>query len=439
MNFKKYFEKANEAGITSSELTSSTSTSFSFSLFKGELVSYNIDTSRRLSSRGIYEGKMGFGTTENDSADSADFLINAIKLTASLNESDDEPIIYEGGTSYKKFTLNSKNLKARKTEEKIKICKEIEQKLQNYDSRISDVEVYYSDNYSERILANSFGLNLKETNNYFVISASVVIKDGEEIKSNYDSYFGVNPEEFNIDEFCKNIVEKGLGKLHGESIKAGKYKAVFSRESVSALLNALLSNVSSEQIQKHSSRLEGKLNTKVLSDKLTVYEKPHLRNIFYTYFDDEGVATQDKVIFEKGVLKTYFYNLVTAKKDGVETTGNASRRGNKMGITFGNITVKNGRLSEEELFKKIKNGVYITDVSGLHAGLDSTSGDFSLQAEGFHVENGVKSKPLTLFTVSGNIFELFNDIIAVGNNSKLLINSTTTPSIAFKNLKISAE
>ena len=110
-----------------------------------------------------------------------------------------------------------------------------------------------------------------------------------------------------------------------------------------------------------------------------------------------------------------------------------------MGITFGNIIVKNGRLSEEELFKKIKNGVYITDVSGLHAGLDSTSGDFSLQAEGFHVENGVKSKPLTLFTVSGNIFELFNDIIAVGNNSKLLINSTTTPSIAFKNLKISAE
>ena len=167
--------------------------------------------------------------------------------------------------------------------------------------------------------------------------------------------------------------------------------------------------------------------------------KPYLRNFFYSYFDDEGFPTQDKVIFDKGVLKTFFYNLVTAKKDGVESTGNASRSGNKVGISFSNIVVKPGRSPLEQLFKNIKNGVYVTDITGLHAGLDSTSGDFSLQAEGFHVKDGKKDTPLTLFTVSGNLFELFNNIIAIGNDSKLMLSSITTPSIAFKNLKISAD
>ena len=75
----------------------------------------------------------------------------------------------------------------------------------------------------------------------------------------------------------------------------------------------------------------------------------------------------------------------------------------------------------------------------MHAGLDPRSGDFSLQAEGFHIKNGKKDKPLTLITASGNLFKVFNDVIAVGNNSKLLLSSDTVPSIAIKGLKISAE
>ena len=201
----------------------------------------------------------------------------------------------------------------------------------------------------------------------------------------------------------------------------------------------MLSNVSSESIQKHSSLFEGKLNTQVASKKLTVYEKPLAKNFFFSAFDGEGVATQNKTVIENGVLKTYFYNLNNAKKDGVQSTGNGSKSGNKVGIKFSNIFVKPGRTSFEGLVEKVHDGVFITDITGLHAGLNATSGDFSLQAEGFHIKDGKIDKPLTLITVSGNLFKLFNDIIAVGNDAKLLVSATTTPSIAFKNLKISAE
>ena len=92
----------------------------------------------------------------------------------------------------------------------------------------------------------------------------------------------------------------------------------------------------------------------------------------------------------------------------------------------------------EQLFEKVKNGVYITEINGLHAGLDPRSGDFSLQASGYFVTNGKKAGPLTLITVSGNLVKLFNDVIAVGNNSKLTLSSIDTPSIAFKNVGVSS-
>ena len=439
MIFKKFFALAKENGINECEVNTSKTTSFSFSLFKGELTSYNIDSSVAVSARGIFNGKMGCGATEKDDSSANLFLINAIKETASLNESDDPAIIFEGAKTYKRRNMYSKKLASWSVDDKLKLCREIEDRLNKADPRISDVQVEYQDTDGERILANSYGLNLKDKSNYFFITASIVIKDGDEIKSNYKIFFDSDPDKFNIDTFVNELVKEGIEKLHGESIKAGKYKAVFSRECVASLVGALLSNVSSEQVQKHSSKFEGKLNEKVLSEKLTIYEKPYLRNFFYSYFDDEGFPTQDKVIFDKGVLKTFFYNLVTAKKDGVESTGNASRSGNKVGISFSNIVVKPGRSPLEQLFKNIKNGVYVTDITGLHAGLDSTSGDFSLQAEGFHVKDGKKDTPLTLFTVSGNLFELFNNIIAISNDSKLMLSSITTPSIAFKNLKISAD
>ena len=109
-----------------------------------------------------------------------------------------------------------------------------------------------------------------------------------------------------------------------------------------------------------------------------------------------------------------------------------------MGISFSNIVLKPGKLSQEELFTKIKNGVYITDINGLHAGLNPESGDFSLQSEGYHVVDGKKAGPLTLITIAGNLFKVFNDVIAVGNDHKLTLSSNDVPSLAVKNIAVNS-
>lgn len=439
MNSKKFILKAKEAGLEASEIIIDKSTTLSFGIFNHEIDSYTTSTTSKILARGIYNGQIGAVSTENDDNDSIDFIINEIKNNASHLEKTEKPIIFEGSKKYHKKNVYSKKLDEWKDEDKISLLHKVEEKLYELDKRVINVEASFEQITSENSFFNSYNLKLTSKSNYFYILGSVVAKEGDETKTGYEIFLSSDPDEFNLDEFCAKIIKKATSSFNGISIKAKKYKTVFNPEVVASLTNALLSGLSAEEVQKHSSFFEGKLNTQVISPKITIDEKPLEKNCFFNYFDDEGVACFNKKVFARGKLLTYFYNLETAAKDGVESTGNGSRgSSSKVGISFNNIFIKPGKLSEEELFNKIKDGVYITRISGLHAGLDSRSGDFSLESNGFLVKDGKIASPLTLITISGNLFKLFNDVIAVGNNTKLTLSSVSTPSIAFKNVGISS-
>ena len=114
------------------------------------------------------------------------------------------------------------------------------------------------------------------------------------------------------------------------------------------------------------------------------------------------------------MLQTYLYNLETAAKDGVATTGNGVNVGSKIGVSPIYIELKPGKKPLEDVFAKVGNGIYITDLQGAHAGLNPTSGNFSLKASGFMIEDGKLTKPVNLITVSGNLLQLFKDIEEIG-------------------------
>ena len=194
-----------------------------------------------------------------------------------------------------------------------------------------------------------------------------------------------------------------------------------------------------EEVQKKSSFFIGKLNEKVASSKVTIEDRPLDKTLFARGFDDEGVATYNKPIIKNGKLQTYLYNLTTAAKDGVATTGNASRGGGKMHISPFYLVFKPGKKSQEELFKEVDNGVYITEVTGLHAGMNPQSGNFSLQSTGFLIKDGKKDRALDIITVSGNLMDVFKDIIEVGNDSKQFTSGSSAPSVIIKKIAVSGK
>ena len=181
------------------------------------------------------------------------------------------------------------------------------------------------------------------------------------------------------------------------------------------------------------------MHQQVLSKKLTVIENPLEKNLFFRYFDDEGVATNKKYLIKKGVIETYLYTLQTAAKDGVSPTGNGTGLG-KASAGTGYTVVKPGKKSEDDMLSTIKEGIYITELSGLHSGMNAQSGNFSLQCAGFMIRDGKKVEPLALITVAGNLLNVFKNIKCIANNSNLVIaNQMSCPSILVGKLPISGK
>ncbi len=440
-NTKKFFELAKQHHFEAADLSISKGHSLSASLYHGEIESYSEENTIEATARGIVNGKLGGCVTEKFDKDTVEFMIDTIEKTAKVIETNDPVIIYKGSKKYHRGNYYNKALFEIPFEQKKKILFEIEKRLFAYDKRINEVaSVSYSESSEENVLTNSYGLNLKIKKSDFSIVAQITVKEKDEIRSDYEVFAGNNLEEFNVDEFVKTLAEKTLKKLGSSQCKSKKYPVILNPECTATLIRAFLSSTNAEDVQKNSSLFIGKLHQQIASKKLTVTENPLVKNVFFNYFDDEGVAINKKDIVKKGVLETYLYTLETAAKDGVEPTGNGYRGAGKASAGLGYIIVKPGRKSEEEMISSIKEGVYITDLEGLHAGMNARSGNFSLQSQGFMIRNGKIAEPLALITLSGNLVEMFNNIKDVGSNSKFLLGGRAScPSMSFKKLVVSGE
>lgn len=439
-NEKKFYELAKENYFESADLSSTESNSITVSIFHKEIDSLTQSNSYSLVARGIIDGKLGTAAVDSLNKETPEFLINTIKRTANLIEDDDPVSIYKGSDKYHKKSIFNKEILDENIKEKVKILLEIERKFLSFNSKINEVvSVGYEQSYTEIRKTNSHGLKLSQKTALYSYFAEITAKDGDEIRTSSDIFVSIDPDEFNVDSFVEQIANDALSKLGSTQCKSKKYPVVLNPESASTLLSFLISSLDAEEVQKHTSLFEGKLNQQVLSKKLTIIENPLEKNVFFRYFDDEGVATSKKYLVNKGIVPSYLYTLQTALKDNTQPTGNGYGKG-KAQADVGYTFVKPGKKSEDEIFALIKEGVYITELSGLHSGMNASSGNFSLQCSGFMIRNGKKTEPLTLITVADNLINVFNNIKEIGNNSKLVNNNQMRcPSFYIKKMTISGQ
>ena len=440
MKYDKFFELAKQAGIEEAELYIGESFSLSFSLFHSEVDNYSSNKSMTILARGIVNGKFGTANCDSWSSEHAKYLVDEIAANAKVIENEDPSFIFEGSPKYKKVNTFNKELGGISVETKMKKLYELEEKIKKGDPRVIEVGgVEYSESAESVTILNSKGLKLSQKSNYFVYLGQAVAKEGAQVKSGYELYLGNDLNEFDVDKLAKEVVQNTVRQLGGEPCESSSYKTVLSPDVVKSFLGAYVGNADAEEVQKHSSLFIGKLNQKIASKKITIEDKPLQRNVFARWFDDEGVATYNKPIIKNGVLQTYLYNLTTAAKEGVQSTGNASRGGSKMGISTFFLSLKPGSKTQEQLFEEVQNGVYITEVQGLHAGLNPQSGNFSLQSSGFLIKDGKLDRALDVVTVSGNLIDVFKDVVEVGNDVRVFPSGVSCPSIYVKKTIVSGK
>jgi len=219
--------------------------------------------------------------------------------------------------------------------------------------------------------------------------------------------------------WAKEAVEDALGKLGGSPVDSGCYRVLLKPYAMCDLLSAFSGMFSADAAQKGLSLLAGKEGETIASDIVTLWDDP-FDPVAPRAFDGEGTPCIKKAVIERGVLKTLLHNLKTAKKAGCASTGNASRRSaaSSVGISPAVFRVEAGKTGYDELLLELGTGLVITELEGIHAGVDPVSGDFSLKAAGFLVENGAVVRPVSNITIAGNFVSMMKDVVAVGSDCK---------------------
>ncbi|MFV0520490.1 MAG: TldD/PmbA family protein [Lachnospirales bacterium] len=416
---KQLINKALEKGFTDCEVYYSLSSNFSIEVYKSNLDKYTDATSSGVAFRGIYKGNMGYAYSEVLKEDIIDFLIDTAIFNATVIENCEEEIIFEGEENYDFIEpCVSETLSL---EEKIKVAFDIEEAIKKYSDKVENPIINLGNFKSITSITNSKGLDLTEEKAYSLTYVTVTVKEGEERKNAYEIWGGKSFTEIDINKFVSKGVEKSLSKLGEKSVKSGKYNLLLTNEVTYDFLEIFFSMFVGEQVQKGFSILKDKLGEKIVSDLITLKDFSKVEgSLAISAFDSEGVATRDTILVENGVLKNYLYNLKTAKVDGVKSSGNGFRNSYKGGVTTlpKNFYIEKGNLTYDEMVKKLDNGIIIETLQGQHAGANSITGEFSLQAYGKLVVDGKIVQPIDGIVISDSYLNMLSKVLAVGSDLK---------------------
>ena len=437
------FKKASEAGFSEYEVYYVDRESLGISVYKEELEKYNLNNSAGLSFRGKLGDRIGYSYTEILDEDAIDMLVKKAKENVSAIENNDIQFIYEGDKEYKEISTYYEALENLAPDKLINIAINMEKEAKKYCDKVESFSgcaiSYSSGKYG---IINSKGLNLKNKSNLLTAYVVPIVKDGENMYDGCGYVVAKSLDEIDPAKIAKMGVDEALSKIGATSIPAGNYKVIINNEAMVSLLSTFAGIFSGDAVQKGLSLLKGKEGEIIASDIVNLVDDPHLKDgLASVAFDDEGVATVKTYLIQDGKLNTLLHNLKTANKAGVKSTGNGFKASyaSPISVSPTNFYIEPGVNSLEEMTKKIDKGLIITDLAGLHSGANSITGDFSLAAKGFYIENGVKTHPVEQITVAGNFFTLLTDIEEVGNDLKFPMSSVGSPSIMIKELSIAGE
>jgi len=294
-------------------------------------------------------------------------------------------------------------------EEAIDIARRTESAALAMDRRITNTEGATVSAYdADFILANTRGFCDGFPTSKSSISCSVVAEDAGGMQRDYWYSSHRDPRALESPEAVGRAAgTRTVARLGARRLPTGDVPVLFDANVAGSLISHFVSAASGSSLYRHSSFLEGKLGQAVFAPHVRLREDPHMAGeMASAYFDAEGVATQPRYVIRDGVLEGWFLSSYSARKLGLETTGNAG--GNH------NLILEPGPLDLQGLMRKMDRGFLVTEMMG--QGVNTVTGDYSRGAVGFWVEGGEIRFPVEEVTIAGNLREMYRGIVAVGND-----------------------
>ena len=295
------------------------------------------------------------------------------------------------------------------TENAIELALECEEAARNFHADITNSEgASINTHQGNYVMGNSLGFLHGYPTTRHSLSCSVLAQRGDSMQRDY--WYSVARNAINLEspkEIGKKAAERVLRRLEGRSLSTRQCPVLYSAEIASGLLASFIGAISGGNLYRKSSFLLNALDTQVFPEFIRIYERPHLKGALGSAaYDGEGIATKSRDIVSDGILRSYVLSTYSARKLGLQSTGNAG------GVR--NLSITTSNLDLKAMLKQLGTGLLVTELMG--QGVNILTGDYSRGAAGFWVENGEIQYPVEEITIAGNLKDMLKNIVAVGND-----------------------
>jgi PmbA protein len=291
----------------------------------------------------------------------------------------------------------------------IEIAQRCEAAARTADARITNSEgATLSSHQGLRVYGNSHGFIAGYPSTRHSLSCSVIAGRDDQMQRDYWYSVARRHEDLeDAEHIGRMAAERTLRRLNGRKLGTRQVPVIFAAEIATGLFRSFVGAVRGSSLYRKSSFLLDHLGKPVFPEFVHIHEQPHLRGALGSSpFDSEGVATHARDLIANGVLQSYVLDSYSARKLGMQTTGNAG------GVH--NLSVDSGALDADGLLREMGTGLLVTELMG--QGVNMVTGDYSRGAAGFWVENGAIQYPVEEITIAGNLKDMFMHIVAIGTD-----------------------
>lgn len=294
-------------------------------------------------------------------------------------------------------------------ERAIELARECEDAARAVDPRITNSEgASVSSHRGLRVYGNTNGFIGGYPSTRHSISCTVIGQQGESMQRDY--WYSVAREHGALESpaaIGRRAAERTVRRLGGRKLTTRRVPVLFVPEMARSLLGHLVGAIRGGSLYRKASFLVDHLGKEIFPSHVRIHEQPHFKRALGSApFDTEGVATQARDVVRDGRLEGYVLDSYSARKLGMQTTGNAG------GVH--NLIIEPGKLNLEGLLRQMGTGLLVTELMG--QGVSIITGDYSRGAAGFWVEDGEIRYPVEEITVAGNLCDMFRQLVAVGND-----------------------
>lgn len=386
---------------------------------EGRVETMKLARDQGLGLRVMVDGKSGFAFTTDLSRQAVENIARQALANASRTAADPYRVLPKPYAGYPRLDIYDPAINQAGEEEKIELARQMEKAARGVDPRVNIIESsVYQDAESEVILVNSHGISATYRTAYCGLYIALVAGEGEDSQTGFALDYRLRFNELDAAALGRRAAERAVRMLGARPVSTRRVAVLLEPYVATGFLGLLGPGLTAEAVQKGRSLFMGRVGQSVASAKVTVVDDgARAGGIASAPFDGEGVPTGRTELIAQGVLKGFLHNTYTAAKDGVKSTGNGVRGSFKgtpeVGTT--NFYIEPGNTAPEELIKNTTDGLYVTEVMGMHTA-NPISGDFSVGASGILIENGALTRPVRGVAIAGNVLELLKAVDGVGSD-----------------------